>query len=235
MSAALSTVLAETARQFGVTLNEAPFTEYLQAILTENEAYGLTAFKEAADVERQLLADSLSFFQVESQGPVADLGSGAGIPGIPIALAAPHRHVTLVEARQRKAQFLSRIVDRLKLRKRVRVAAERAEAMGRNPDDREKFGTVVAKGLAQLPVLLELAMPLLEVGGVLIAWKGPGADEEIAQAESAFKELHATLEKRIPYTLPQDPAQRQLLIIRKTAPTPEQYPRRSGKPKKTPL
>ncbi|HEY4003280.1 MAG TPA: 16S rRNA (guanine(527)-N(7))-methyltransferase RsmG [Candidatus Xenobia bacterium] len=230
-------VLNEAAKNFGISVADRPFEDYLNCILTENDAYGLTSLRQPEEVESQLLADALAFFSVPDRpaGPVADLGSGAGIPGIPLALVDPTLEVTLVEARQRKGQFLARMIERLRLRHRVRVVAARAEAVGRDSATREHFAIVVAKGLAPLNVLLELAIPLLQVGGLLVAWKGPGLDEEMTNAKRAFDLLHAHVEATLPYGLPQDPAQRRLVLIRKDQATPETYPRRSGMPKKSPL
>jgi 16S rRNA (guanine527-N7)-methyltransferase len=121
------------------------------------------------------------------------------------------------------------------LRSRVRVVAERAEDVGRKPEYREQFAVAVAKGLAPLPILLELTLPLLSVGGLLVAWKGPAAKEEIGRAANALHVLHGEVRDVIPYALQDDPATRNLVIVRKKKATPTEYPRRAGMPKKSPL
>ncbi|MHB2016644.1 MAG: 16S rRNA (guanine(527)-N(7))-methyltransferase RsmG [Candidatus Xenobia bacterium] len=211
--------------------------EYVNAIVTENKAYGLTAFKTAAEVDLQLFEDALAFFRPgpRPSGPIVDLGSGAGIPGIPIALADEALEVTLVEARQRKAQFLAREVERLRLRHRVRVVSERAEEMARRPEFRECFAVAVAKAVAPLNILIELAFPLLRNGGVLIAWKGPAVETELQEAANALEVLGGRVLEIQDYKLPGDDTRRVLVYIEKPVPIPVAFPRRPGMAEKRPL
>lgn len=211
--------------------------DYVQSIFTENKAYGLTGLKTAEEIDLQLYEDALAFFQPgpRPSGPIVDLGSGAGIPGIPIALQDDSLEVTLVEGRQRKAQFLARAVERLKLRHRVRVVSERIEEMARRPEFRECFAVAVAKALAPLNILIELAFPLLRNGGVLVAWKGPAVEAELAEAQNALEVLAGRVLEVKAYQLPNDPARRSLVYIEKSAAIPVAYPRRPGMAEKKPL
>ena len=214
-----------------------PREEYVNAIVTENKAYGLTGLKSAADVDRELYEDALAFFRPGPRppGPVVDLGSGAGIPGIPIALSDETLEVTLVETRQRKAQFLARMVERLHLRHRVRVVAERAEEISARPEFRECFAVAVAKAIAPLNILVELAFPLLRNGGVLMAWKGPAAETELQQAAKALEVLGGRVLEMQEYRLPGSDAHRVILYIEKSTSIPVAYPRRPGMAEKRPL
>ncbi len=148
-------------------------------------------------------------------GPIVDVGSGGGTPGIPLAAALPEREVTLLEAERRKTQFLERWAGELP---NLRVIWGRAEE---HPT--ERYGVAVAKALAQPPVAAEWCLPLVEKGGAVILWVGPSADAD-AVAHVARK-LGGELEEAPPG----------FLILRKTGPTPPGFPRRPGVAKKRPL
>jgi 16S rRNA (guanine527-N7)-methyltransferase len=148
-------------------------------------------------------------------GPIVDVGSGGGAPGIPLAAALPDREVTLLESNRRKADFLERVAAGLP---NVRVVWGRAEEQ-----DLERFGVAVAKALAPPPVAAEWCLPLVHVGGAAILWIGPSAD--VAAAGRAAEQLGSDA--------PETHAG--LLVLRKVAPTPPGFPRRAGIARKRPL
>jgi 16S rRNA (guanine527-N7)-methyltransferase len=178
---------------------------------------GLTSLRSTDDARKVLLDDALRALPIvaASSGPIVDLGSGGGSPGIPLAVALPTRSVTLVESQRRKCDFLERYTDELS---NVQVVWGRAEEQ---PVD--TFGVALAKALAKPPVACELCVPLVHVGGIAVLWTGVTADiDSVAQvARLLGAELESTGEG--------------LLVVRKTGPTPPGFPRRPGIAKKRPL
>ena len=180
----------------------------------------------------ELIADCLVL--LEHLGParnLVDVGSGGGLPGLPLKLALPDLEVTLVEADQAKAAFLIQAAARLGLRG-VEVEARRAEDVGRDPRRRECFDVAVSRAVAPLPALAELCLPLVRVGGRMLAQKT--AREDVTRAARAIEVLGGALESAVPAPSPVRGAGT-VVIIAKVRPTPEAYPRRAGVPVHKPL
>jgi 16S rRNA (guanine527-N7)-methyltransferase len=166
---------------------------------------------------------------------IVDVGSGAGFPGVPLALIYPRNRIVLIESNQKKCEFLRRLADLLKL-KNVEIVAERAEACGRNPEYRDQFRYVVTRALGPFAVLAELCLPLLAIGGTWIVYKGGSFAQRLASSDQrVLKMLGGTLERREGFRLPHLEHKRTLLFIRKQRATPTKYPRRPGIPAKRPL
>lgn len=163
-----------------------------------------------------------------------DIGTGAGFPGLPMKVARPDLDVTLVEATGKKARFLETMVDELQL-EGVRVLQARAEDLGRESDLREAFALAVARTVAPLPVLLELTLPFVRVGGYLAAPKGSAAPREISESANALSELGGEIVSTAPLDLPIEGPTPTLVLVKKVAPIPDRYPRRAGIPNKRPL
>jgi 16S rRNA (guanine527-N7)-methyltransferase len=178
---------------------------------------GLTALTDRGEARRVLLDDALRGVElVEAMpGPIVDVGSGGGTPGIPLAASLPEREVTLVEAERRKASFLERWTAELP---NVRVVWGRAEEQ-----PVEAWGVAVAKALAHPPTAAEWCLPLVREGGSVVLWVGPSAEPERVGAAAAL--VAGEL-------VPSPPG---FLVLRKTGPTPEGFPRRVGMAKKRPL
>jgi len=185
-----------------------------------------------ARADRALIDDSLVL--VEHLGAahnLVDVGSGAGLPGLPIKIVRPDLHVTLIEADQAKAAFLVHACAALAL-EHVEVVARRAEDAGRDPAMREAFDVAVARALAPLPVLVELCMPLVRVGGRLLAQKTEG--EDVAEASTAIGLLGGELSGVVRAPSSARTAGT-IVVIDKVRPTPARYPRRPGLPARKPL
>jgi 16S rRNA (guanine527-N7)-methyltransferase len=162
---------------------------------------------------------------------LVDVGSGGGLPGLPLKIARPDLSLTLVEADQSKAAFLVRACAALGLRD-VEVMARRAEDVGRDPRWRESFDVAVARAVAPMPVLVELCLPLVRVGGRLLAQKTEGAD--VSAAEQAIQLLGGSLVGVIP--APSGVRRTgTVVVVQKVRPTPDVYPRRPGVPSRKPL
>ena len=178
---------------------------------------GLTALRDPGEARRVLLEDALAGLELVRRfdGPIVDVGSGGGTPGIPLAAFLPEREVTLLEAERRKADFLEQWAAELP---NLRVVWGRAEEQ-----EVETFGVAVAKALAAPTVAAEWCLPLVREGGAAVLWVGPTAAAEAVRHAAA--RLAAEL----------DEAPRGFLVLRKTGPTPSGFPRRTGVAKKRPL
>ncbi len=178
---------------------------------------GLTALRDPAEARRALLDDALRGAPLveREQGPVVDVGSGGGTPGIPLAVTLPERAFTLLEAERRKCDFLERWAARLP---NVDVVWGRAEEQ-----PLERYGVAVAKALAHPPTAAEWCLPLVREGGAVVLWVGPTADR--AAVASVGERLAGSLEE----------APQGFLVLRKTGPTPPGFPRRPGVARKRPL
>ena len=162
-----------------------------------------------------------------------DVGSGAGFPGIPLAIMLPDIRFTLVDALGKRVDFLKTVIERLGLN--AEALHLRAEDAARRDDLREGFDLAVARAVAPMNVLCEYMLPLVRVGGKMLALKGPGLDEELAQAENALRLLGGELERIQPLAIPGRDWNHRAAWIAKTAPTPQKYPRRAGTVEKKPL
>jgi 16S rRNA (guanine527-N7)-methyltransferase len=211
---------------------------YAGLLLAANERLNLTRITEPAAVARLHLLDALAALPLldDHTSPRAvDLGSGAGVPAIPLAIVRPDCSWLLVESVGKKARALTSFIDELGL-SGVEVAAERAEVLGQEPAYRESADIVTARACAALPALAELALPLLRIGGELLAWKGPMAadDEEMLRGARATAQLGGGR----PELLAAGPPQlggHTFLRVAKVRATPSRFPRRSGEPARRPL
>jgi len=181
--------------------------------------------------------DSLTpirFLKLKKGMYIMDLGTGGGIPGIPIAILYPSINFVLVDSVQKKVDAVREFADELKLRN-VKVINARAEELGRNPVHRNEYDIVLARALAPLPILVEYCVPLIHLYGYVIAYKGPDYIEELSMAKNAITKLKAERPKIFHYKLPNKMGERSIIQITKKQVTPEIYPRRVGVPKKNPL
>jgi len=193
-----------------------------------------TSVHDPRDALRVHIADSLAGLEVREMrdaGVIADLGAGAGPPGLVIAAVLPRARVTLVESVGRKCEFLRAAADEMRL-ENVEVVWSRAEEWDAG---RDRCDVVCARALASLPVLCEYAAPLLREDGVLVAWKGAVDDDEVADVAAAAAHLGLAVEPVRPVIPFRGSERRTLHVVRKIAPTPGGYPRRAGMATKRPL
>jgi 16S rRNA (guanine527-N7)-methyltransferase len=243
----VSSPLGEAISQLGIELTEEQVRELEQfrdlLAVSANE-FNLTSLRDPEGIERRHLIESLAFgaflqkhgllSQDDATGRrVLDIGTGAGLPGIPVKIAWPSMHLTLLESVGKKCRFLEKARDELGL-ENVEVYEGRAEDFGREPAHRESYDLAIARAVAPLPVLLEYALPALRVGGWLAAPKGSAALTELEAAGNALEALSGRLHDAAPFQPPEGLRQT-VLLIEKTAPTPDRYPRRPGIPSKRPL
>jgi len=211
--------------------------QYEQELLAWNERFNLTAIRDVEEVRVKHFLDSLTCVQAMRENPgkrLADIGTGAGFPGLVLKIVYPAVQLTLVESVGKKADFCRHVVNTLGL-DNVEVIQERAENIGQLLAYREQFDWAVARAVAALPVLAEYLLPLVRVGGSMLAMKGESGPVESHASEHALQMLGGHLRQLVPVTLPGVVEERYLVIVDKVAATPARYPRRVGIPAKRPL
>jgi 16S rRNA (guanine527-N7)-methyltransferase len=225
---------------FGIHLTPrqlAALTIYEQELLEWNQKFNLTAIRDTQGIRTKHFLDSLSCALAWKERPprrLIDVGTGAGFPGLVLKILYPGLRLTLVESVGKKASFCRHVLDKLSL-EGVIVLTARAEEVGQNPDHREKYDWAVARAVADMPVLAEFLLPLVQVGGAMLAQKGESAPAETQSAEKTLKLLGGQVRQLIPLTLPGVVEERYLVVVDKVAATAPSYPRRAGTPAKKPL
>lgn len=210
---------------------------YERELLDWNQRFNLTAIRDAESIRTKHFLDSFSCVLAWKATPplhLADIGTGAGFPGIPLKIIYPNMKLTLVESVGKKAMFCQHIVRVLGL-ENVDVLQLRAEDLGQRSEHREKYDWAVARAVAKMSVLAEYLLPLVKVGGTMLAQKGESGPVEAQEAEKAMKLLGGKLKQLIPVRLPGVADDRYLVLVNKTAATPPKYPRKAGMPLKQPL
>jgi 16S rRNA (guanine527-N7)-methyltransferase len=212
------------------------FARYYYLLTEANRELNLTRITEPVDVMIKHFLDSLEIlaWQPELQGKVIDIGSGAGLPGIPLKIARPALDLTLLDSSQKKVMFLADTVSQLQL-SGISARHGRSEDLAKQAGWRDSFDFVVSRALAGLNILLELCLPFARPGGHFVAYKGPLWENELNEAGPALEQLNGCLLETRQYTLPYNLGTRTLLIFKKTDITPPGFPRRAGIPHKRPL
>jgi 16S rRNA (guanine527-N7)-methyltransferase len=209
---------------------------YVELLLAANATINLTRIVEPAEVARLHLLDALSVLpMLDSLAPrrALDLGSGGGVPGIVLAMARPDVSWTLVDSVGRKADAMRGFVEALGLGN-VAVIAERAEILGRDAAHRGAYDLATARACAPLPVLVEYALPLVRLGGALVAWKGAVPDDELRAGRAAAAQLGGG-EPEVQSAGIAALGDHSFVIVAKVRPTPDRFPRRPGEPARRPL
>ncbi|MGK9253152.1 16S rRNA (guanine(527)-N(7))-methyltransferase RsmG [Paenibacillus humicus] len=213
------------------------FERYFELLVEWNERMNLTGITERDAVFEKHFYDSLSlafYMDLSKARNLADIGSGAGFPSIPLKIAFPHLQITIVDSLNKRISFLQHVCDALGL-ENVQCVHGRAEDVGRIPAHRDQYEVVTARAVARLAGLGELCLPFAAKDGVFAAMKGANPQEELDEAAYALKELRAKAERVETLKLPFEQSERAIVFIRKTDRTPAAYPRKAGIPLKQPL
>jgi 16S rRNA (guanine527-N7)-methyltransferase len=241
--------LADGARKLGIPLTDDQldaFQIYYETLIDWNMRVNLTRITDYEAVQVKHFLDSLSCLSViqhvsadsgraSAAGPQAiDVGAGAGFPGVPLKIAMPTLRLTLLEATGKKVEYLGFLVKRLALTD-VKVVKARAEEAGQDPTHREGYDLALARALAGMATLAELTLPLVRVGGLVIAQKGENPTAEVEAAQNAIVTLGGRVKEIQPVAVPGLEGARHLVVLEKVSPGPPKYPRRPGMPAKRPM
>lgn len=214
------------------------FDNYYRLLIEWNKKINLTAIINYEDVIKKHFLDSILLLKVYSKDlftskNIIDVGTGAGFPGLPLAIMLPDAEFTLVDSLNKRIEFLKEVIDILKINN-ITLIHSRAEELGIDPDHREKYDICVSRAVAALPLLLEYCSPFIKKEGVLYLYKSLKVEEEIESSKNSLFILNCSINNKILLAEEED-YQRCILEIKKENYTPDKYPRRPGKAKKKPL
>lgn len=216
-------------------IKEEQFYQYMQLLIEWNEKINLTAITEPNDIILKHFIDSITINKyIKDSDNIMDIGTGAGFPGIPLKIMNSDKKFVLVDALNKRINFLNQVCEKLGL-KDIKCIHTRAEELANNAEHREIYEIVVSRAVARLNILLEYMLPFVKVGGLCICMKGPNIEEELKEAEKAILVLGGKVEKVENFLLPESDIERNIVIIKKVKNTPNQYPRKAGLPSKQPI
>ena len=230
----METTLKEGLNDLGLSLpqeRQEKLCVFARAMVRQNEVMNLTAITEDTQVAKLHLLDSLTVLCCADLAgkTLIDVGCGAGFPGVPLAIACPEAKITLLDSLGKRVKWLEQILPQLGIHAEC-VTARAEEAVA---DRRESYDFATSRAVARLNILLELTAPYVKVGGAVLAMKGAAAREELSECAGAMKKLGLKLEAVREF--PIDDTSHAVIVLRKIAPTPKQYPRRYAKIKQSPL
>lgn len=236
----MEALLQEAFSAAGFVLSERQteqFRQYFELLIDWNQRINLTAIEDPVDVVDKHFIDSVLTMKVSGSlagKRLIDVGTGAGFPGVPLKIMAPELSLCLFDSLQKRINFLTELCSSLDLSD-VEMVHGRAEEFGRNSDYREQYDLATARAVAKLPVLAELCLPFVKVGGVFIALKGPELEQELNESKKALQEMGGKIMRVENIKLGHDQYERNLVVVEKMKPTPKKYPRKAGTPQKSPI
>ncbi len=211
------------------------FYKYMNLLIEWNEKINLTAIIEPEEIILKHFIDSLTICKyIENNATLADVGTGAGFPGIPLKIYRPDIKITLVDSLNKRINFLNEVINNLELKNIVTIHS-RVEDFGKNKNYREKYDYVTARAVANLNTLSEYLVPIVKVNGKAICMKGNDVQDEVDNAKHAIKILGGTVEKVDYFKLPNSDISRNIIVVKKVNNTPARFPRKAGMPSKEPL
>ena len=213
------------------------FASYMDGVLEWNEKVNLTAITEHEEFIAKHFVDSVlcaDFDEFKNAKTVIDVGTGGGFPGVPLAIMAPDKKFVLMDSLNKRLKIIDELTAEAGIMNTQTVHA-RAEELARNKNHREKYDVCVSRAVANLTTLSEYCLPFIKVGGYLLAYKGPDADQEIMDAAKAISILGGKLEKVEKSGLESFGLDHRILFIKKVKNTPAKYPSKAGTPSKEPL
>ena len=220
-------------KDYKITLTEnqyEQFQKYFELLAEWNEKMNLTAITDESGVALKHFADSLSllnFVDIPQNNSLADVGTGAGFPGVVLKIARPDIKLTLIDSLNKRLVFLGEVCAQLGID--AELIHSRAEDGARDEKLRESFDFTVSRAVARMNVLSEYCLPYVKVGGAFCAMKGAQANEEFKESLNAINTLGGKLENKYFFELPENGGERAIAVVRKVKNTPQKYPRQSGK------
>ena len=229
----IKNLLQNYIKDYKITLTEnqyEQFQKYFELLAEWNEKMNLTAITDESGVALKHFADSLSllnFVDIPQNSSLADVGTGAGFPGVVLKIARPDIKLTLIDSLNKRLVFLGEVCAQLGIK--AELIHSRAEDGARDEKLRENFDFAVSRAVARMNVLSEYCLPYVKVGGAFCAMKGAQANEEFKESLNAINTLGGKLEKKYFFELPENGGERAIAVVRKVKNTPQKYPRQSGK------
>lgn len=229
----IKNLLQNYIKDYKITLTEnqyEQFQKYFELLAERNEKMNLTAITDESGVALKHFADSLSllnFVDIPQNSSLADVGTGAGFPGVVLKIARPDIKLTLIDSLNKRLVFLGEVCAQLGIE--AELIHSRAEDGARDEKLRESFDFAVSRAVARMNVLSEYCLPYVKVGGAFCAMKGAQANEEFKESLNAINTLGGKLEKKYFFELPENGGERAIAVVRKVKNTPQKYPRQSGK------
>lgn len=229
----IKNLLQNYIKDYKITLTEnqyEQFQKYFELLAEWNEKMNLTAITDESGVALKHFADSLSllnFVDIPQNSTLADVGTGAGFPGVVLKIARPDIKLTLIDSLNKRLVFLGEVCAQLGIE--AELIHSRAEDGARDEKLRESFDFAVSRAVARMNVLSEYCLPYVKVGGAFCAMKGAQANEEFKESLNAINTLGGKLEKKYFFELPENGGERAIAVVRKVKNTPQKYPRQSGK------
>jgi len=212
------------------------FNAYFDILVEWNKKMNLTAITERDEVIIKHFYDSITpaFHYSFNDQKIIDIGAGAGFPSIPLKICFPKLKITLLDSLNKRINFLKHVANELNL-KELEFIHGRAEEIAKDKDHREQYDIAISRAVARLNVLAEISLPFIKTNGTMIALKGTKANEELAEAERAFKLLGGGLVSEHIFDLPDNMGERTIILIDKLKKTPSKYPRKAGTPNREPI
>lgn len=229
----IKNLLQNYIKDYKITLTEnqyEQFQKYFELLAEWNEKMNLTAITDESGVALKHFADSLSllnFVDIPQNSSLADVGTGAGFPGVVLKIARPDIKLTLIDSLNKRLVFLGEVCAQLGIE--AELIHSRAEDGARDEKLRESFDFAVSRAVARMNVLSEYCLPYVKVGGAFCAMKGAQANEEFKESLNAINTLGGKLENKYFFELPENGGERAIAVVRKVRNTPQKYPRQSGK------
>lgn len=236
----LRNLLLNGAREYGFDLNEEQvdsFIKYKDMLKEWNEKINLTAITDDSEIITKHFIDSISIIKsgvIKDNMSLIDVGTGAGFPGIPLKIIMPSLKVVLLDALNKRVNFLNSVINEIGL-KDISVVHGRAEDFAKNKNYREKFDIATARAVANMMVLSEYCIPFVKIGGYFVAMKGPAANEEVSLSSNAIGTLGGKFRGIVETVIPGEELNHKIVIVEKINNTHEKYPRKAGVVEKKPI
>lgn len=231
-------IINNYSKKINILLNEEQiekFYKYMNLLIEWNKKINLTAIIEPKEIILKHFIDSLTINKyIKDNSKIADVGTGAGFPGIPLKIIRPDIQLVLVDSLNKRINFLNEVIEQLNL-KNIETIHIRIEEFGQNTKYREKFDYSTARAVANLSTLSEYLLPIVKVGGQVICMKGSNIQDEINQSKKALSILGGTLNNIEEFKLAETENTRNIILINKIKNTPNKYPRKAGLPAKDPI
>ena len=233
-------LLVKGLSELGLTITEEQiekFDKYYEMLIETNKVMNLTSITEYDEVIIKHFIDSLlvvNIFNINQSKKMIDVGTGAGFPGIPIKIMFPHLQITLLDSLNKRINFLQEVSKQVGI-DNIEFIHGRAEDFGKLEEYREKYDIATARAVAGLPILMEFCVPFVKVGGYFVCLKGPNANLELEESKAAMDVLGVEFIEKINIELPESDLNHNILVFKKVKNTPDKYPRKAGKPAKSPI